>query len=126
MGTTITNVLTAQEAPLPIMVEVNNSTPVVKLLNDGWQYCIKHTGLAYDMSTGATGAVFYTTNTQGGTPATVTASATGVAGRGVLIIQANNPRLAYAVLGPGISAISMLSAAGSPVVMIEPVSPGQG
>jgi ATP-dependent protease ClpP protease subunit len=123
MTSSITNVLTAQEAPLPIQVEVNNSTAVTKLLNDGYRYRIKHTGLAYDMSTGATGTVYFTTNTQGGTPATVTASSTGAAGRGVLIIQANNPDLATVCIGPGVSAISFLSSAGSPVVQIEPQLP---
>lgn len=123
MASSITNVLTAQEAPLPIMVETG-TTLVTKLLNDGYRYRIKHLGLAYDMSTGRTDVIYYTTSTRGADPAVVTAAATGAAGRGVLIIQANNPDLATAFLGPGISSISFITAANSPVVMIEPQCPG--
>jgi hypothetical protein len=123
LASSITNVLTAQEAPLPIMVETGTSA-VTKLLNDGYRYRIKHTGLAYDMSTGRTDVIYYTTSTQGNTPATATASATGAAGRGVLIIQEKNPDLATAIIGPGISAISFITGANSPVVMIEPQCPG--
>jgi len=122
MATSITNVLTAQEAPLPIQVETG-TTLVTKLLNDGYRYRIKHTGLAYDMATGAVGTVYFTTSTQGKTVAVVTAASTGAAGRGVLIIQANNPDLATVCIGPGISAISFISSTGSPVVQIEPQLP---
>ena len=122
MASSITNV-TSNLGPLPQHVEVNNSTATSLTLNQSWRYRILHTGLAYDMGTGATGVVYLTSAINGETPTTVTAATTGALGRTALIIQANNPDLASVVIGPGVSSVSFLSSAGSPVVRIDPILP---
>lgn len=106
----------------PVQVKTDGTTPVVLTLCADRMYRLKHTGLAEDWSTGAVGAVFFTTAEQGAAPATATAAPTGAEGRGALTIQANNPELAMAIIGPGVDGLALISATGNPVVQIEPVA----
>lgn len=121
----ITNVA-FNPGPLVQHIKTDGTTPVTVELSGDKAYLLKHCGLAEDFSTGATGAVFFTTceSQKSATAiATVTAAATGALGRGALVIQANNPHLAAAVIGPGVSTVSFLSVTGNPVVQIEPMRP---
>lgn len=122
MAIAITNV-TFNPGPLIQNVKTDNTTPVTVTLSADKVYRLKHLGLQEDLSTGATGAVVFTTNEPGGTLATVTGGLTGALGRGALVIQANNPNLGEVLVGPGVASISFLSMAGNPVVQLEPLRP---